>query len=380
MESLRVIAWDDPRCVEPLEAASKMWQQKKGISLEILKRPLTAFNDQPLQEIANACDVMIIDHPHVPQAAGQGIILPLDKLLDKTTLSRLEEDALGSCYRSYFVEGRPYAVASDAACHVSAFKPDVLAYLNVDRPRTWDEVFELAESYPGTVGVALYHTDAFSCLLSLLAGQGAAPDGGEALFPDRQRAGAAIDLLGKLAKLVPDFCFDCTPPMLFEQALTHPKLAYIPFTFGYTRLTQVHEGNWRFGSPPVGSGSLLGGAGMAVSAQATDIEEAATFAAWYSMPDVQTYLTMNGAQPGSRTVWTTPLANKAVGHFFSDTIKTMEKAYIRPLKIWWPPAQKRCGQLLVEGLKAGWPTPKIINAMERGYRDHRPNLQENVVT
>ncbi len=374
--TLRVTAWDDARCVEPLKAAAKMWWQKKRIELKIQTRPLTAFNDQPLTELAETCDVMVIDHPHVSGAAQEGAILPLDSLLDENTLARLEEDALANCYKSYFVGGHPYAVAADAACHVSAYRPDVLALLNVDRPKTWDEIFSLAEEHPGSVAVALHHTDAISCLFSLLAGQGTAPTGGDRMFLDRAATIQALELLAKLAAMVPDICWQFTPPQLFAEANKGHTIAYIPFTFGYTRLTQPHEGNWRFGAPPVGAGSLLGGAGIAVSSRSTQPEEAATFAAWYVMPDVQTFLTMNGAQPGSQMVWNTPLANKAVGYFFSDTLKTMEQAYTRPLAPWWPPIQKECGQILVAGLQGNDSPEAIITKMERCYAQHRTLAQE----
>ena len=41
---LRVVAWDDPRCTEPLQAARQLWLDRSGQAIDIARRPLTAFN------------------------------------------------------------------------------------------------------------------------------------------------------------------------------------------------------------------------------------------------------------------------------------------------------------------------------------------------
>ncbi|MEM7283449.1 MAG: hypothetical protein AAF438_17670 [Pseudomonadota bacterium] len=90
---LRIIAWDDPRCVEPLIAAGDWWRAQKGETIEVTRRPLTAFNDQPLIELSEQCDVMIIDYPHIPQAVAEGAITPICDLLDPMGLAPFVEGA-----------------------------------------------------------------------------------------------------------------------------------------------------------------------------------------------------------------------------------------------------------------------------------------------
>ncbi|MCG8481179.1 MAG: extracellular solute-binding protein [Spirochaetales bacterium] len=372
--TVRVIAWDDPRCTDPLKAAARIWRGGRGI--DVHTRPLTAFNDQPLDELVKSCDVMVIDHPHVPQAVRHGAILPLNSLLHEHSLAALKADSLGACYESYCINGRPYATAADAACQVSAHRPHVLASYNVAPPRTWEEVWILAENHPGSVALPLYPSDAISCLMSLSAGQNAAPDGGDTMFPDKASALRAVELLRRVSALVDETCWKYTPPMLFAAVNRSETIAYIPLTFGYARMTHATEGNWRFGSPPVGTGSVLGGAGMAVSAASPRPEAAAEFIAWYAQAEVQTFLTMHGAQPASRLVWHTPLVNDAVGYFFSDTYRTIRSAYTRPLVPWWPGVQEKSGHILVEGLRSGEGAEAIIERMEACYAHHHTHSQE----
>ena len=299
---LRIVAWDDPRCVQPLEAACKDWSALHAEECRIISRPLTAFNDQPLSELSPICDVMIIDYPHVAQAIEERAITAISDLLPPAAIESLRAGAIGPAQDSFVVDGRDVALASDVACQVAAFGPEILDGLDATPPADWSEVFALAERHLGSGAVPLYHTDAVSCVFSLTAGADAAPDGGAAFFPDRDRATTedAIDLLTRLASCVEPACWDCTPQKLYAHAATGRTIAYLPLTFGYTWLTAADKGGWRFGAPPAGCGSLLGAAGMAVSSQATDDARAAAFVEWYCSADCQRQVAFNAGQPAGR--------------------------------------------------------------------------------
>ena len=49
---MREVACDDPRCVEPLVAAEDWWRAHQGEDVEIARRPLSVFNDQPARNAA----------------------------------------------------------------------------------------------------------------------------------------------------------------------------------------------------------------------------------------------------------------------------------------------------------------------------------------
>ena len=172
---IRVAAWDDPRCLQPLKAAGEVWEGRNRSRIELIRRPLTAFNDQPLRELAPICDVMIVDYPHIAQALQEGAIIPIDDLVDKYAIDEVTERSIGRCQDSYFVGSSVAAFASDAACHVAAYRPATLEKLSESHPRSWNDVFALQDAHPGSVAVALYATDAISCLMSLTAGDGPRP-------------------------------------------------------------------------------------------------------------------------------------------------------------------------------------------------------------
>lgn len=367
---IKVVAWNDPRCVQPLEAAAAVWETRTGIAIDIVRRPLTAFNDQPLSELAPICDVMIIDYPHIAQALREEAIIPIDNLVDESEVDEVADRSIGRCQDSFSVDDVVAAFASDAACHVAAYRPVALEKLSIPLPQTWNDVFALQEHHPGSVAVALYATDAISCLMSLAAGQGAGPDGGMHMFPSRHGVQRAIGTLARLASNVGSYCWECTPQQLFAEAATRTEIAYIPFTFGYTRMVTPEQGGWRFAAPPVGSGSLLGGAGMAVSSQTPFREKAAAFASWYCRDEGQLLAGRNWGQPSGLAAWNDPDIDSMTMGFYSCTRRTQVNAYVRPLRPWWPAVQDEAGKTLAELLRAGAPASAIVDSLEAIYSSH----------
>ena len=366
--NLRIVAWDDPRCVAPLRNAAAAWSERTGDRITISRRPLQAFNDQPLRELAPECDVMIVDYPHMAQAVAERAVTPIEELVEGEVILRTTKRAVGAAQESFLVDGVASGLASDAACHVSAHRRARLAQLGIDPPSSWEEVFALQETAPGSVALALYPTDAISCLLSLLAPAGAGPDGGRDMFRDPAAAIDATALLRRLASGVEEFCWRCTPRELFREAESRPDLAFIPLTFGYVGRTTPGQGGWRFGPPPAGCGSLLGGAGMAVSSQTRLVREAAAFASWYCSDEGQVLAGRNGGQPAGLAAWEDTESNALTDDFFSRTRPTQEAAWVRPLAVWWPYAQKELGTALADFLRRRVPPERIVAELEAIYR------------
>ena len=91
--SLGVLAWDHPRATVPLAASSQAWQRLTGEPLAIRTRSLRSFGDDVPS--AAGADLVLIDHPHVGQAAADGTILALDDLLGAAELAALAADSAG---------------------------------------------------------------------------------------------------------------------------------------------------------------------------------------------------------------------------------------------------------------------------------------------
>ncbi|MCY3878998.1 MAG: extracellular solute-binding protein [Rhodobacteraceae bacterium] len=370
--TLRVMAWDDPRCTGPLAAAAAEWEVGTGTGIEISRRPLTAFNDQPLHELSPLCDVMIIDFPHVSQAVREGAVIPIESIVGDEVTRSVSANAIGPAQASFLVNGVNAAFCSDAACHVAAHRPAVLS--GCGAPETWDGVMSLAAEFPGSVALALYPTDAVVSLMSIAAGRGAAPDGGERFFPDPGAAEQSIDLLAGLARAVGDYCWRCTPQALFRAARTIPEIACTPLTFGYTRFTRPEEGGWRFTAPPAGCGSTLGGAGMAVSSRSESVKSAAEFVSWYCGDEGQLLAARAWGQPAGLSAWNDPGIDRMTSGFYSGTRATQANAWVRPLNSWWPVVQERVGGQLVRMLLAGEPAHRILSGIEALYQSLRDRL------
>jgi multiple sugar transport system substrate-binding protein len=366
---LTVLCWDHPRCVTPVRAATAEWQRlHPDVRFDVQARPLAAFNDQPITEIAATADLLFVDHPMMGRVAAERALLPLDGLLEAEVLTALRDDSLGASQQSYLWDGRQWAVGVDAACQVAVRDEPRLGELG-PVPGTWAELLELARRHPGAVALPLYPSDAVLSLVSMSADLRAcgAADGDE-MWPRE-----AIETLCELAGLVDPRSFGMNPPQLLDLMASGADDAprYAPLLFGYTNYQRPTATGRRltFGAPPsFGSGprAVLGGAGLGVSPSSPHPAEAAAFAAWMASPAAQRDVVLPAdGQPSSRSVWHDPAADELVGGFFSGTRTTIESAHVRPRDPWWPDYQEAAGLTVVQALRAGTGPDGIRDELNR---------------
>jgi multiple sugar transport system substrate-binding protein len=367
---LRVLCWDHPRCVDPVTAAVAVWERSHPeIHIDVRARPLAAFNDQPVPEIASTADVLFVDHPMVGTAAQTQALVPLEDLLDAEVLAALTTDSIGGSQESYVWEGRQWATAVDAACQVAVRDERRLRDLG-PTPQSWTEVLDLARRAPGSVAIPLYPSDAVLSLVSMsedLRRCGAAD--AEEMWPRE-----AIATLCELAGLVDPRSFQVNPPQLLDLMSTGPQddaPLYAPLLFGYTNYQRPTARGRRlsFCAPPAFGdrpAAVLGGAGLAVSAFSEHPSEAAAFAAWMSGTETQRDVVLPAeGQPSSRAVWVDPEADALVGGFFSGTRSTIESSHVRPRDSWWPAYQEAAGIALVQALRAETAPDAIRDDLDR---------------
>src|SRR5215208_2374182 len=141
---LRGISWDHPRGHECMVATAKAYATlRPGVRIVWETRSLQDFADFPVQKLAESYDLLVIDHPFVGFAAADGCLLPLDEHIDPTVLADQDANSVGPSHRSYIYGGHQWALATDAAGHVSAYRPDLLAELGAV-PRTWEDLLAAA--------------------------------------------------------------------------------------------------------------------------------------------------------------------------------------------------------------------------------------------
>lgn len=354
MSVVRALGWDHPRCMIPMRASAAAWEAlHPDVKIEWTARPLEQFNDQPLAELIGSYDILVVDHPYVGTAEQQGLLAPLDAVLDPALLARLDADSAGPSHRSYRRNGRQWGLATDAACHVSAVRPDRLAA----PPRTWAEVAAQARAEPGRVAWPMYPTDCICSFLTLYVSGGAELAEDSAAF----KIEPAHEAVAYLAAILPHLhqeALALNPPRALRRMAESGEIDFIPLTFGYRIFTKPGDGAAAIAFAPAPShdgkpgAAILGGAGVALSAGARSVDAAVAYVSWLADPVTQrAIIAGNDGQPGTASAWRDAGADRAAGGFFSATLPAIEAAWVRPRAAWWPQFQEHAGHLLRRGLE-----------------------------
>jgi multiple sugar transport system substrate-binding protein len=93
---LRGITWEHARGYGSVVAAGEAYREvAPDVEVRWEYRSLLAFGDQPLDELVEHYDLLVIDHPHIPFAAERGLLLPLDGAGHDDELAVLERQSVG---------------------------------------------------------------------------------------------------------------------------------------------------------------------------------------------------------------------------------------------------------------------------------------------
>lgn len=357
-------------------ACSQAWERlHPDVLIEWVFRSLRDFGDQPLELVARGYDLLVIDHPFCGTAEQTGCVLPVDSLADSAELKPVACGSIGRSFDSYTFHGHQWAVPTDAACQVAAVRDDLLG--PAATPTTWDEVMALARERPGKVGLPLAPPHAISSFLTLCANQDMASIAGSSLV-EKEVGIRSLHTLTELHRLGPEEALSWEPPDALKQLTSTDDLVYVPLTYGYLTYSNAAIDGRRcrfldipsFGSGPVGS--MLGGAGIAISSGCIDRAAAVQFALWVAGPETQRKIVApSGGQPSGRTCWTDPVLDTQAGGFFSGTIATMEASWVRPRDAWWPAFQLAGGSAIVESLRLNQAPQAAFATLEQLYEKHR---------
>jgi multiple sugar transport system substrate-binding protein len=336
---LKGMTWDHVRGRDCLIESNDLLIQKCGISVTWDARSLLAFGDQHISEFYNDYDLMIIDHPHVPDAVHADAVIPFEELVTASQLDLLEATSVGASHDSYLYQGKHWALAIDTAAQVSAFRPDKAEC----SPVFWHEVFDLAKKKQ--LLWAHKPVDAFSTFATLMAQKGA-PLEGSSRFINQEMALEVLEFMVELASLVPDFCASSNPIDIAERLSGSDDYAYGICMYGYSNYSRdgfrknilIYDDLPSFDGRA--TGSQLGGAGVAVSSMSKNPKAAAEAAMLLSLPDIQaTTYGLGGGQPGNLIAWKDQMLNDVSHNFFRNTLRTLENAWVRPRVLGWPDVQ-----------------------------------------
>ncbi|MFB7251293.1 extracellular solute-binding protein [Microbacterium sp. NPDC056234] len=351
---LRGITWDHERGRDSIVAASRAYADAgHDVDVEWEARSLQAFADQDLESLTRSYDLLVIDHPHIPQAAHAGLLAPLPD-------GEGPDAFVGRSDASYRWQGAQYALAIDAAAQVAAYRPDLLA----EPPRTWPDVLDLARD--GRVLWPAKPIDAFASVFTLSSALQDA-DAGRGGFAAPDAFTQAWELLGRLRDLVPAECLHENPIQTADRLAASNRWAYAPLLYGYSNYARAgfreHRLRWTDipqidGQP---RGSMLGGAGLAVSARTAHRDEAIAFASWVATGEVQRGVYARaGGQPGHVSAWTDAALDELTGGFFAGTRRTLELASLRPQHPDYMAVQDAACERVHRGLLTREPAPDVL--------------------
>lgn len=350
MTTLRGMTWSHPRGYDPMVACSADWASRGGATVEWDKRSLQDFESYPVEQLARAYDLIVIDHPHVGQITAEGCLVPLPDAPDITGSSA------GRSVSSYDWTGSCWAWPIDAATQVQAIRPDL-----IEGPaRDWDAVLDLARA--GRVMVPLRAPHALMCFYTLVANDGfACRNDGPGALVDRAAGRRALERLRALAALIDPVAYEMDPIAVLDR-MGEEEIACAPLIYGYVsyagpgfRRNRIAFHDIASVTPGGGvAGSALGGTGIAVSAFSKDPEAAIAFARHVAGPAVQRERYVQaGGQAGHRAAWTDAGVDRAAGGFYSGTLATLDGAWLRPRHDGYMAFQGPASERISEALRDG---------------------------
>jgi multiple sugar transport system substrate-binding protein len=339
--TLKGLTWDHPRGYAPLIAGASEYEKcSPGLRIHWDRRSLREFGEAPIEQYMDQYDLIVVDHPFVGFAAAHHVLLNLDPLLSEDEKLQFQRDSAGPSWPSYGYKGGLWALPIDAATQVACYRPDLFEQLELTPPATFEDVLRIgarARAEGKFVIVPACPTDAISLFFTLSASLGY-PIAEEAdPFVPTPVGREVLERLHALISTAHPKSVDWNPIQVYDFMTLESSAIYCPYGFGYSnysrtgsavtlRFTNAHELISK-----TQAATMLGGTGVAVSAESKHPMESVAYAKWLASPEHQrgTYF-REGGQPASLAAWTDPEADSAAGGFFSGTLRTLQAAYVRP--------------------------------------------------
>lgn len=372
---LKGITWDHSRGFTSIAAISQRFSElNPGVEISWDKRSLQAFADEPVNELADRYDFLIMDHPWTGYAAANGVILPLNDFLPDEFMHDLASNTVGRSHESYGVRGKQWALAIDAATPVAASRPDLFRKEGTGLPETWDDLVGLSRT--GRVAIPGIPQDSlmnFYMICSTL-GDDVCTSTEHVVSP--QTGIKALELLRELGRNIRPECYDWNPIRVYEAMSSGDEFLYCPFAYGYSNYSKkgYAENKLKFHDMvALGDQKLittLGGTGLAVSAGCRNRDAAMKFVEYAGKADTQKGLFFDcGGQPGHRQAWLDEHTNSQSMDFFRDTLPALDRAFLRPRYDGHMYFQDRAGAPVREYMMKGGNAEEVLDHLNNLYAE-----------
>ncbi|NOU96804.1 extracellular solute-binding protein [Paenibacillus sp. LMG 31456] len=373
---LRGITWNHTRGYLPMVATSQRYSEVfPEVTIQWDKRSLQEFADLPIQALIDEYDLLVIDHPWAGYAADSGVLLPLNEYLKVDYLQDQAAHTVGQSHASYQFAGSQTALAIDAATPVASWREDLLQQKGLEVPVNWEQLLELAGK--GVVAFPAIPIDSLMNFYMFCLANGEEPFIGKEAVVSVEVGHAALEALRELASLCSADIFKWNPIAVYEAMAQQEKVVYCPFAYGYSNYARAGYGKHRLSFGGLVSykeygmlRSTLGGTGIAVSASCKNKSEALGYAQFAASSEIQRTLYMaSGGQPGHRKAWTDEENNRQSAQYFSNTLSTLDHAYVRPRYNGYLHFQDHAGDYVRDYMMHGGDHKLILEQMNRLYRE-----------
>lgn len=374
--TLRGMTWNHPRGYSPMEATARRFTAlNPHLAITWDRQSLKAFEDFPVEQLARDYDLIVLDHPCIPSVSAQGVLLPLDLHLPADFLADLAANSVGASHRTYSYRGHQWALAIDAATPVAFWREDLLSQHRVEPPEDWEALLTLADR--GLVEIPAAPINCLMNFYALCLAEGGVPFAGPEELAPAEAARAAFLRLRELLSRGEVGGWERNPIASHDKvtADTNHSLVYCPLAYGYSNYARAGFAPHRlsFGEPPRVNGrplqTTLGGAGLAVSARSRHLDAALAYAWFVASAEIQrTLYAQSGGQPGHRLAWLDAENNRSTGDYFSRTLPTLDRAFVRPQFPGYIPFQEEASEILHTALRSEASPRDTIARLDACYR------------
>ncbi|MBI4279837.1 MAG: hypothetical protein HY660_15410 [Armatimonadetes bacterium] len=112
MIRLRGMTWGHPRGYGPMVATARAYTAAHpGVEIAWDRRSLQAFEEFPVDVLAREYDLLVIDHPHIGEAARAGCLAALDRTGRDGELEALARASMDVSHHSYQYDRYQWALA-----------------------------------------------------------------------------------------------------------------------------------------------------------------------------------------------------------------------------------------------------------------------------
>lgn len=376
MVTYRGLTWNHPRGFRALDESARRWSTK-SLQVNWDRQSLEQFESRPITEICSRYDLVVLDHPHVGEAAAAGCLLPLEDWCGPEEIDGLREDAIGNVWQSYFYQGKHWALPLDAATQVLAYRADLIPQ---EYPLTsWSDVSSLSQKT--TVVLSLAGPHALLTFFSICAAFGEPPFSRDVnLIVSRKTGEKVLELMSNLFARGGAGARPMNPVEILEEMATSDSIVLCPLVYGYVNYAAVQGAARKpviFRNAPrmedIGiPGSTLGGTGIAVSSRAQLAPELKSYLLWLVNKDTQrTFIPNWDGQPSSRYAWLDREINERWGGFYLNTAETVERALVRPRFPGYIAFQAEASAVLRAGLQERLPASRLLNRLLQSFESYR---------